>query len=33
MDIRKLGMDEQPPFHLLLLADPSENLVKEYINH
>lgn len=32
MDIRKLGMDEQPPFHLLLLADPSENLVREYIS-
>lgn len=31
MEIRKLGMDELPPMELLLLADPSEKLVEEYL--
>jgi ribosomal protein S18 acetylase RimI-like enzyme len=31
MNIRRLHKNEQPPMHLLLLADPSEKLVKEYI--
>jgi len=30
--IRKLMLDEQPPMELLLLADPSETLVKKYLN-
>jgi ribosomal protein S18 acetylase RimI-like enzyme len=30
MDIRKLHMDEEPPMDLLLLADPSRNIVEEY---
>ncbi|SDD40007.1 N-acetylglutamate synthase, GNAT family [Paenibacillus sp. UNCCL117] len=32
MDIRKLKPDERPPMELLLLADPSEELVEEYIS-
>ncbi|MBD2872430.1 GNAT family N-acetyltransferase [Paenibacillus arenilitoris] len=32
MDIRKLNSGEQPPMELLLLADPSRELVEEYIN-
>lgn len=31
LNIRTLGACEQPPMNLLLLADPSEKLVKEYI--
>jgi GNAT superfamily N-acetyltransferase len=31
MQIRKLQADEQPPIELLLLADPSEKLVQEYL--
>jgi GNAT superfamily N-acetyltransferase len=31
MKIRPLSQNEQPPMHLLLLADPSEKLVNEYI--
>lgn len=31
MQIRKLHIDEQPPIDLLLLADPSEKLVKDYM--
>ncbi|MGD6831136.1 GNAT family N-acetyltransferase [Sutcliffiella halmapala] len=31
MNIRKLKQGEQPPMELLLLADPSEAMVKEYI--
>jgi ribosomal protein S18 acetylase RimI-like enzyme len=31
MEIRKLIADEQPPMELLLLADPSQKLVEEYI--
>jgi ribosomal protein S18 acetylase RimI-like enzyme len=30
MVIRKLHMDEKPPMELLLLADPSRNIVEEY---
>lgn len=32
MDIRKLNNDEIPPFELLLLADPSKEIVDEYVN-
>ncbi|WP_400245366.1 GNAT family N-acetyltransferase [Niallia sp. JL1B1071] len=31
MIIRKLTQEESPPIELLLTADPSENLVKEYL--
>jgi len=31
MIIRKLEQEESPPIELLLTADPSENLVKEYL--
>lgn len=31
MNIRKLKQGEQPPIELLLMADPSEAIVKEYI--
>lgn len=31
MEIRELMADEQPPMELLLLADPSQKLVDEYI--
>lgn len=31
MQIRMLQADEQPPMKLLLLADPSEKLVQEYL--
>ncbi|MCA1320982.1 GNAT family N-acetyltransferase [Bacillus tianshenii] len=31
MNIRKLKQEEQPPMELLLLADPSEAIVKEYL--
>ena len=31
MEIRRLKEDEQPPLELLLLADPSQKLVEEYI--
>jgi GNAT superfamily N-acetyltransferase len=31
MEIRKLIADEQPPMELLLLADPSQTLVEEYM--
>ncbi|WP_028558911.1 GNAT family N-acetyltransferase [Paenibacillus pinihumi] len=31
MEIRKLNPDEQPPMELLLLADPSEPIVREYL--
>lgn len=32
MQIRKLNINEAPPIDLLLLADPSLPLVKEYLN-
>ncbi|MGM0875915.1 MAG: GNAT family N-acetyltransferase [Bacillota bacterium] len=32
MEIRKLLSTEKPPMHFLLLADPSRELVEEYIN-
>jgi len=31
MHIRKLNRDEKPPMELLLLADPSKELVEEYV--
>lgn len=31
MEIRTLNRDEQPPMELLLLADPSQKIVEEYI--
>lgn len=31
MDIRKLNIDEEPPMDLLLLADPSQTLIEEYV--
>lgn len=31
MKIRILRKDEQPPWHLLLLADPSSNMVSSYL--
>ncbi|RXZ84852.1 GNAT family N-acetyltransferase [Paenibacillaceae bacterium] len=31
MEIRKLILDEQPPMELLLLADPSPELVNDYL--
>lgn len=31
MEIRKLVMGEVPPFELLLMADPSRELVEEYL--
>ena len=31
MKVRKLTVEESPPIELLLTADPSENLVKEYL--
>ncbi|CAH0343975.1 GNAT family N-acetyltransferase [Bacillus sp. CECT 9360] len=31
MQIRKLNVNEKPPMNLLLLADPSQELVEEYI--
>ncbi|SFL77157.1 Acetyltransferase (GNAT) domain-containing protein [Paenibacillus sp. 1_12] len=31
MEIRKLRSNESPPMELLLLADPSEQIVKEYL--
>ena len=31
MNIRELGEHETPPFELLLLADPSRELVEEYL--
>lgn len=32
MDIRKLNKDEKPPMELLLLADPSKEIIEEYVN-
>lgn len=32
MDIRKLNISEKPPMELLLLADPSKEIIEEYIN-
>lgn len=32
MKIRTLHLDEKPPMHLLLLADPSREVVEKYIN-
>ncbi|WNB90987.1 GNAT family N-acetyltransferase [Bacillus sp. NEB1478] len=32
MNIRKLNIGENLPMELLLLADPSEEIVKEYVN-
>ncbi|OAS82116.1 MULTISPECIES: GNAT family N-acetyltransferase [Metabacillus] len=32
MDIRKLNVGEKPPIELLLLADPSQDIVEEYVN-
>jgi ribosomal protein S18 acetylase RimI-like enzyme len=31
MEIRKLSMGEVPPYELLLMADPSRELVEEYL--
>ncbi|MNO80244.1 putative N-acetyltransferase YvbK [compost metagenome] len=31
MQIRQLNAEEQPPLHLLLLADPSQSLVEAYL--
>lgn len=31
MNIRRLNPNENPPIHLLLLADPSKKLIDEYI--
>ncbi|HEY4600678.1 MAG TPA: GNAT family N-acetyltransferase [Cerasibacillus sp.] len=31
MEIRRLSIDEEPPMDLLLLADPSRNIVVEYL--
>jgi ribosomal protein S18 acetylase RimI-like enzyme len=31
MEIRMLRKDEQPPWHLLLLADPSKDMVLSYL--
>ena len=31
MDVRQLGAEEQLPMELLLLADPSERLVEDYV--
>jgi len=31
MQIRKLSINEEPPMELLLLADPSSDLVKDYV--
>ncbi|MBD8069723.1 GNAT family N-acetyltransferase [Bacillus sp. PS06] len=31
MNIRRIGKDETPPMNLLLLADPSRQLVEEYL--
>ena len=31
MEIRKLARQEQPPMELLLLADPSQQLVEQYL--
>ena len=32
MHIRKLNIDEKPPMALLLLADPSKEMVEAYVN-
>lgn len=32
MNIRKLSLSEEPPMELLLLADPSQVIVEEYLN-
>lgn len=32
VDIRKLSESEKPPMNLLLLADPSREVVEEYVN-
>lgn len=32
MDIRLLNRNEKPPIHLLLLADPSQKKVEDYLN-
>ncbi|PWA07626.1 GNAT family N-acetyltransferase [Pueribacillus theae] len=32
MNIRKLNIDEEHPMELLLLADPSKDMVEEYVN-
>ncbi|WP_047981762.1 GNAT family N-acetyltransferase [Ornithinibacillus contaminans] len=32
MEIRKLRADEKAPMELLLLADPSEEMIKKYVN-
>lgn len=32
MNIKKLGVDEQTPMKLLLLADPSQEVIESYIN-
>ncbi|MEY9974174.1 ribosomal protein S18 acetylase RimI-like enzyme [Lysinibacillus sp. RC46] len=32
MDIRKLNKDEKLPMELLLLADPSREIIEEYVN-
>ena len=31
VNVRELNPNEEPPFHLLLLADPSIDLVEEYV--
>ncbi|WP_416829236.1 GNAT family N-acetyltransferase [Ectobacillus polymachus] len=33
MQIRKLYLQEEPPWHLLLLADPSKELVQSYLKY
>jgi ribosomal protein S18 acetylase RimI-like enzyme len=33
MNIRMLRKDEQPPWHLLLLADPSGDMVSSYLKY
>jgi hypothetical protein len=32
MKIRELNVNEEPPIDLLLLADPSQKLIEEYLN-
>jgi ribosomal protein S18 acetylase RimI-like enzyme len=32
MNIRKLNIGEKPPMELLLLADPSQDIVEKYVN-
>ncbi|CAG9609111.1 GNAT family N-acetyltransferase [Pseudoneobacillus rhizosphaerae] len=32
MKIRELNVNEEPPINLMLLADPSQKLIEEYLN-